>query len=177
MAGKKADERLGDKKKKQQMMIFGVLGGLGLLIVLAAGFVLLNGGQAAGNPAVFNASPMDADGQNVAIPASDIGDTAFHFYSYNSGGTEIKYFVVKDKNGELHTAFDACDVCYRAQKGYMQAGDYAKCNNCGKSFSISDIGTKNKAGGCWPGYLPHQIRGDSIVIKTSDLEGGKYRFN
>ena len=176
MAGKKAEERLGEKKKKQQMLIFGVLGGLALLILLVAGVILLSGGDQAGNPTVFKASPTAEGGQNVVIPLADIGDTAFHFYSYDSGTTAIMYFVVKDKNGELHTAFDACDVCFQAKKGYRQTGDFAKCDNCGRSFSVADIGTKNKAGGCWPGYLPHVIQGDSIVIKTSDLKSGKYRF-
>lgn len=176
MASKKADERIESKKKKQQQLIIaGVLGGL-VLLVLIAGFTLLKGGQATGSQAQFNASQLDAAGQNVVIPLAAITDTSFHFYAFNSSGTTIKYFVVKDASGNIHTAFDACDVCYRAKKGYHQSGNFAQCNNCGRTFSIGDIGTKNTEGGCWPGYLPSTVQGDSIIIKKSDLESGKYRF-
>ncbi len=53
----------------------------------------------------------------------------------------------------------------------------AVCNNCGKTFAVVDIGTRNTAGGCWPGYLPHEIQGDNIVLKNSDPGSGKYRFD
>lgn len=174
MAGKKVKERLEEKKKRQNMLIIGVLAVLAL-IILASGYILLNGGQNV-NPATYNESRLDAGGQNVLIPLSNITDNLFHFYSYDSGGTAIKYFVVKDEGGNIHAAFDACDVCYRSKKGYRQSGDYAKCNNCGRTFSVYDIGTKNTGGGCWPGYLSQEVQSGNIVIKKSDLEGGKHYF-
>jgi uncharacterized membrane protein len=174
---KKAQERLEEKKKQQKKTLYTGVAGVLVLIVLAAGYTLLSGGgQGANDPALYNQSGTDTSGQNVVIPLSDITDTNFHFYSYDSGGVGIKYFVVKDASGNIHTAFDACDVCYAAKKGYRQVGDVAKCNNCGKTFAVIDIGTKNTAGGCWPGYLPHTIEGENIVIKSIDLETGKYRF-
>lgn len=173
MAKKKANERLEEKQKRQKLIVTGVLA-VAALIILAAGFILLNGQSA--NSTSYNQSTVDVSGQNVLIPVSDLADNNFHFYSYNSSGTVIKYMVIKDKNGVIHTAFDACDVCYKTKKGYHQSGEYAQCNNCGKTFSIYDIGTKNTAGGCWPGYLQHSIQGNNVVIKNSDLESGKYYF-
>jgi uncharacterized membrane protein len=173
---KNAQERLDEKKKKQKTIYTYAVAGL-VVLALAAGFILLNGGQGSGNTAMYNQSQTDTSGQSVLIPLTDITDNAFHFYSLNSGGTAIKYFIVKDKSGTIHTAFDACDVCYAAKKGYRQSGDYARCNNCGKTFAVVDIGTRNTAGGCWPGYLPHEIQGDNIVLKNSDLGSGKYRFD
>jgi uncharacterized membrane protein len=172
---KKARERLDEKKKKQKTTYTYAAVGL-VILALAAGFILLNGGKGGNDPALYNQSGTDASGQNVLIPLADIADNAFHYYSYNSSDTAIKYFVVKDSSGTIHTAFDACDVCYAAKKGYRQSGDYAQCNNCGKTFAIANIGTENTAGGCWPGYLPNEIPGDNIVLKNSDLESGKYRF-
>lgn len=175
MAIKNADERLEDKKKRQKTIIIGAAVFLAL-IILAAVFIVLNGGGPGANTATYVAAQVDATGQNVLIPLADISDNSFHFYSYNATGVTIKYFVVKDENDNIHTAFDACDVCYAARKGYRQDGDYAKCNNCGKSFYVSDIGTKNTGGGCWPGNLPHQVQGGNIVISSTDLAGGKHYF-
>jgi uncharacterized membrane protein len=111
----------------------------------------------------------------VVLARSEVGRVAA-FYEYDSGGTGLKYFAVLGSDGNVHLAFDACNVCYEAKKGYEQSGDKARCRNCGKTFSIYDIGDKNTAGGCWPAYLPHTLSGDGVAIKTSDLETGKYLF-
>ena len=95
----------------------------------------------------------------------------------NAGGTKIRYFAVKANDRTIKTGFDECDVCYRAGKGYRQEGEFMVCNNCGNRYPISGLGTENKnPGGCWPGYLPNYIEGDKIIIKQSDLIGGKWRF-
>ena len=171
----KAKERLKQEKQKKKKVIFVCVLVAVVVLIIVVGVILINTMQS-NNDTVYNDSVVDVTGQNVKVPLSDVSDTNFHFYSYDSGGTAIKYFIVKDSGGNVHTAFDACNVCYEAKKGYEQSGDKAKCRNCGKTFSVSDIGTKNSAGGCWPGYLPHTLSGDSIVIKTSDLETGKYLF-
>jgi uncharacterized membrane protein len=175
MAGKSADERIEAKQKRQKTMIAGIAVGVIIIVALIAGFVLLKGSQG-GNTATYNQSQADSGGQNVRISLSDIADNNFHYYTYDNSGTAIKYFVVKDNSGAIHTAFDACDICYEAKKGYSQVGDKAKCINCGKVFAIAGIGTENVAGGCWPGYLPHEIRGNDLIIKNTDLERGKHYF-
>lgn len=111
----------------------------------------------------------------VIIPLSEISTTAT-FYSYDSGGVTIRYFSVNDKQGNVHVAFDACDVCYEAKKGYKQNGDVMQCLNCGKTFSVTSIGTENTAGGCWPSYLPMQLNGTNIIIKRADLEAKSFMF-
>jgi uncharacterized membrane protein len=77
----------------------------------------------------------------------------------------------------VRTAFDACEVCYNANKGYSQVGSDMICNNCGLSFKIDGLGTSNKGSGCWPAYLPNEVKGDNVVIKKSDLEAGAYLFS
>ena len=176
MAGKSADERVEAKKKQQKMMFGGIAVGAILVLALVGGFILLNGDRSPGNAAAYNQVQTDSGGQNVLIPLADIADNNFHYYAYDTNGTSIKYFIVKDKSGTIHTAFDACDICYAAKKGYAQSGDSAKCIYCGKTFAIADIGTKNTAGGCWPGFLPFAIQGDDLVVKNSDLAGGKHYF-
>ncbi|HUS99673.1 MAG TPA: Fe-S-containing protein [Candidatus Thermoplasmatota archaeon] len=117
----------------------------------------------------------DQTATEVQIPVSDIGTTAT-FYSYDSSGVTVRYFAVKDKQGTAHVAFDACDVCYEAKKGYKQNGDVMQCLNCGKTFSITSIGTENTAGGCWPSYLHMNIDGNDIVLKIVDLDAKSYMF-
>jgi len=111
----------------------------------------------------------------VRIPISSI-TTSAKFYSYDSNGISVRYFAVKDKQGTVHVAFDACDVCYEAKKGYKQDGDVMQCLNCGKTFSITSIGTENTVGGCWPSFLSMNIYGNDVVIKIADLEAKSYMF-
>lgn len=111
----------------------------------------------------------------VRIPFSDI-DTTATFYSYDSNGVTVRYFAVKDATGTAHVAFDACDVCYEAKKGYKQVGSEMQCLNCGKQFAITSIGTENIAGGCWPSYLNMKIDGNDVVIKKADLESKTFMF-
>jgi len=120
-------------------------------------------------------SELQQNETEVRIPISDISTTA-KFYSYESSGITVRYFAVKDKQGTVHVAFDACDVCYEAKKGYKQDGDVMQCLNCGKTFSITSIGTENTAGGCWPSYLAMNIDGNDVVIKIADLEAKSYMF-
>lgn len=171
----KAKERLKQDRMKRKKIIFVCVLVAIVALIIVVGVILINTMQSK-NDTVYTDSVVDDTGQNVKTPMSDLSDTDFHFYSYDSGTTAIKYFVVKDKNGEVHTAFDACNVCYDAKKGYEQAGEKARCRNCGKTFAVTDIGTKNTDGGCWPAHLPHTLSDENIIIKTSDLETGKYLF-
>jgi len=122
----------------------------------------------------YNSAPQQNETE-VRIPISDISTTA-KFYSYDSNGVSVRYFAVKDKQGTVHVAFDACDVCYEAKKGYRQNGDVMHCINCGKEFAISSIGVENTAGGCWPSFLPMDSDGNDVVIKIADLESKSYMF-
>lgn len=96
-------------------------------------------------------------------------------YTYNANGVEVKFFALKDADGEIRTAFDACDIC-GGYKGYRQEGNDAVCNNCGRHFSLQDIGTKNKGGGCWPSYLEHTIEGDKVLVSKEEIAAGAFRF-
>jgi uncharacterized membrane protein len=113
----------------------------------------------------------------VSIPAASIGSEA-KFFEYNASGTTIRFFAVKASDGSIKTAFDACDVCNYAKKGYRQQGTNMVCNNCGNKYPIDGLGTENKnPGGCWPSYLPSSVSGDQVLIQKADLEKGKAMFS
>jgi hypothetical protein len=128
----------------------------------------------------FAGAPSMLRAQTVSHPVSEISPTIRHYsYTYILSPTtkkDLEYIVVQASNGDIKTVFNACDVCYPAHKGYSQSGTEVRCNNCGNRFPIDGLGIKNTSGTCNPGYLPHTIEGDQVVIKVSDLIVGAYYF-
>jgi hypothetical protein len=98
------------------------------------------------------------------------------FFDYQAPTATVRYFAVLDGAGAPHVAFDACDVCYGAKKGYRQDGDEMVCNNCGNRFPITSLGTENQTGGCWPGYLQAEITAHYVSIAPATLEAGSWYF-
>jgi len=110
----------------------------------------------------------------IKIPVSELTDQIQKF-DYDVDGAAVTYFAVLGMDGEVRTAFDACDVC-GGKKGYNQQGFNVVCKNCGQRFLINDLGTKNAPGGCWPSNLDHTIEEGQVVIKTADLARNMFRF-
>lgn len=110
----------------------------------------------------------------ATVPLSKVSDGTAHFYRFPASGKDVGFFIVKGADGVLRTAFDSCDVCFQAKKGYTQQGDFMVCNNCNRRFAIANIGP-HAVGGCNPSYLVSTISGGSVVINTGDLQtGAKY---
>ncbi|MBU5614610.1 DUF2318 domain-containing protein [Geomonas azotofigens] len=114
-------------------------------------------------------------GGSVTIPVDKVSDGKAHYYKFTDAGKEINFFIVKGNDGQLHVAFDACDVCYREKKGYEQAGDKMNCLNCNQKFAINRIGAAS-AGGCNPSHLPAKIDGSKVTISVNDLKTGARFF-
>ena len=111
----------------------------------------------------------------VAYPVKDFQNGDARFYSYPAGnGVTIKYFILKSSDGVIRAAFDACDVCFEARKGYEQKGDFMVCKNCGRRFV--SVKVNEVTGGCNPGALKREIKGDKLVIKVKDILAGKQYF-
>jgi uncharacterized membrane protein len=110
----------------------------------------------------------------VKIPLASLASGKALFLSIANEGTEFRYFALKCGEGQYRAALDACDVCYRAKKGYRQEGDKVVCNNCDMKFDSAKIGEKK--GGCNPHGLPSAVEGKSLVILKSDIFAGKRYF-
>ena len=109
-------------------------------------------------------------------PEKTFADGKAHFYEYKTEeGITIKYFIIKSSDGVIRAAFDACDVCWREGKGYMQKGDFMVCRNCGQRFA--SVRVNEVKGGCNPGPLVREIKGGNLVIKVGDLLEGKRYFS
>jgi uncharacterized membrane protein len=110
----------------------------------------------------------------VKLPAADFDSGKAKFYIYRLPDVSIRFFVVKASDGSLKAAFDACIVCYRANKGYHQDGDSMACNNCDNHFPIDGLNDARK--GCNPVYLPLEIQKDKVIIKVKNLKEGAALF-
>ena len=99
---------------------------------------------------------------------------ARHF-DFKTDEHTIRYFIIQSADGVLRAAFDACDVCWPAGKGYYQEGDHMVCRNCGRRFASNKV--KEVKGGCNPAPLDRRVEGDRLVIEANDIRAGKGYFD
>ena len=146
-----------------------------LLILLPIGLVACNTAPSvASGPTVI--TPTNGE---FRIPLAGVNDGKAHYYKVKADdGTMVTFFVLKSKDGVFRAAIDACDVCYKAGKGYYQDGDFMVCENCGQRFASSRINIIK--GGCNPAPLERAISGDQMVIAMKDINANtwymKYRI-
>ncbi len=149
-------------------------------ILLLAGLATL--AQAGLLDGIFRKSPAEAakeagiietsDAVKIPLKALDSGKALF--LQHEIEGRQLHYFALKSSDGAYRAALDACDVCFRANRGYRQDGDLMVCNNCGQTFPSLKIGEVK--GGCNPHPLPRKVEGQDLVIKKSDIATGKDYF-
>lgn len=128
----------------------------------------------------FFASPADAskyvtaENGKIAIPLSAVSDGKAHYFKYKAEGQAVSFFLLKSSDGVVRAALDACDVCYRALKGYRQEGNVMVCNNCDQRFESNMINVVK--GGCNPAPLTRNIVGDKVVLHERELINGRRYF-
>jgi uncharacterized membrane protein len=141
-----------------------------VLAFSAVGGWFLFGSSTVGGPeSVF----AGQDGK-VSFAAADFNDGKAKFYRFKGQTGPIDFFVVRSHDGVIRSAFDTCDVCYKALKGYRQEGDDMVCNNCDQRFKTNMINVVK--GGCNPAPLKRQHAGEKIVIAANDIENGAWYF-
>lgn len=161
------------------------IGGKGMGIVVAV--VLLTGvGTLAYSGVIsglFKKSPAEigkaagvvntADGVKIPLKALDSGKALF--LALESEGRQVHYFALKSRDGAYRAALDACDVCFKSNRGYRQEADQMVCNNCGQKFASDKIGEVK--GGCNPHPLAHKEEAGFMVIRKADIVAGKDYFS
>ena len=170
-ANVRAEKRAQFEGKRSNTRLHIIGAAVALVIVAAVALYVTVGRNGTGAEA---ASTTTAAGGDVKIALADVNDGKAHFYSYDAGGTQVKYFVLKSSDGKVRAAFDACDVCYAQKKGYHQEGDEMVCNNCGRRFPSTKINVLE--GGCNPSPLDRTVKGDTLVLKTADVQAGVQYF-
>lgn len=149
------------------MMIIAVV----VLVFLAVTAYAVIGGRGRGPETATTAGTAT----QITLPVAQFADGKAQFYRYTSaGGRELRFFIMKSADGVVRAAFDTCDVCYRAKKGYHQEGDDMVCNNCGRHFRSTDINVLQ--GGCNPAPIERVVQGDNVVLSAAALEAGAWYF-
>ncbi len=149
-------------------------------ILLLAGFAAM--AHAGLLDGIFRKSPAEAakaagvveTSDVVKIPLKSLDSGKALFLQYEFVGRQLHYFALKSSDGAYRAALDACDVCFRMNRGYRQEGDQMVCNNCGQTFPSAKIGEVK--GGCNPHPLPRTVEGQYLVIKKTDIAAGKDYF-
>lgn len=112
---------------------------------------------------------------DLNVPAATFDDGAAHFYKFTTAsGREVRFFVMKSKDGQVRAALDACAVCYGDKRGYRQSGDAMVCNKCSKAFPSNAI--NDVTGGCNPIPLDRSVDGDRVIVASAGLERGATYF-
>lgn len=159
-------------EKKSRLPLIAILAGAAVVVVTALVFLSRMGRE----PNIV-ASSLEGRGSrdSVTFPVERFRDGKARHYQYKTNdGITIKYFIIKSSDGVIRAAFDACDVCWPAGKGYYQQGDFMVCRNCGRRFA--SVLVNEVKGGCNPAPLPRHVVDGRLVIKVKDIveEGRKY---
>jgi len=175
LEGKRARFERQDSPGKKRLLIGGAVIALAalavaLLVALRAGGPPRAAQVAAAVPTGATSAPATLD-----ITAADLADGRARHYAYRAPSSrEIRFFLVRSSDGVIRAAFDACDVCFPARKGYRQQGDAMICNNCGQSFATARI--NEERGGCNPSPLERRLEGGTVRIAVADLLAGARYF-
>ena len=177
LRSRKKEAVLGGEQKKGGLMptIVGVV----LVAALAGGYTLYTQLSASTAPvstaAVVPPAKTDAPAGLVTYPVSMFADGQAKHFDFQDGERTIRYFVIKSADGVLRAAFDACDVCWPAGKGYYQDGDYMVCRNCGRKFASTLV--NEVQGGCNPAPLKRTVENGMLVLHPDDIRGGAGYFD
>ena len=114
---------------------------------------------------------FSAEGE-ILLDLAVVGDGSLHRYAYKTeSGTSVRFIVIKKTASAYGVGLDACDIC--GATGYYQRGDQVICRLCDVVMNKTTIGFP---GGCNPVPLAFVIRGGKLVVKASDLEAERRRF-
>lgn len=170
LKAKKAAFQTGHAKGKKPLWITFLCAGL-----LAGGLISYFLIHSSGNAGAGKAPVAGASSGQLVMPVSTFEDGKAHFYTQKEGKVEIRYFVLKSSDSVLRVAFDACDVCWPAGKGYAQNGDTMVCRNCGLRFP--SVKVNEVRGGCNPAPITRKVEGGNLIIQAEDLRQGSGYFD
>jgi Membrane iron-sulfur containing protein FtrD-like len=169
----KRDQFLGRRKSRRRPIMFATAGVVIVAALAAVIVVVMTGRSGATTVQASAPSASSPTAAAVSIPLAKVAQKA-SFYAIDSGGTQVKFFVMKASDGKIRNAFDACQVCFSQKKGYHQEGDQIVCNNCGRRFDSALIGIER--GGCNPVPFETTTSSGNLVIAATALQTGVTLF-
>jgi uncharacterized membrane protein len=176
LRARKKEAVMGGEQKKGGLMT--IIIGVVLVGVVAGAYTLYARLGATPAPTTTvaepGAAPAAATGR-VSYPLSLFDDGQAKHFDFQDGDQTIRYFVIKSADGVIRAAFDACDVCWPAGKGYYQEGDFMVCRNCGRKFASNLV--NEVQGGCNPAPLKRTVENGMLVLHPDDIRSGAGYFN
>jgi uncharacterized membrane protein len=160
--------------RSKGMIIGGVAAGILVLAFAVVSAGVLDGLFKKSPAEIGKAAGVVETAEVVKIPLKALDSGKALSLSLESEGRQLYYFALKSQDGAYRAALDACDVCFKSNRGYRQEGDLMVCNNCGQTFPSNRIGEIK--GGCNPHPLARGIVGQYLVIKKADIAAGKDYF-
>jgi len=167
----KKDVVLGTEKKGRLPLIVAIVSSV---LIVAGGIYFASYDRSETAPVAASFSSENVASQ-VSLPATLFEDGKARHFQHVAGDFKIKYFVLKSADGIIRAAFDACDVCWPAGKGYYQEGDYMVCRNCGRKFA--SVLVNEVKGGCNPAPLNRKLENGKVIIEVKDILEGQQYFN
>jgi hypothetical protein len=106
----------------------------------------------------------------ITLDLSTLGAQAHFYHVALPDGKTVYFFVVKDKNGVIRAAANACQVCFSTKRGFHQEDGWMVCNTCGNRYPLEKIATEK--GGCNPVPInPNlSVKGGKATLQLTDLE-------
>ncbi len=155
-----AEKRLLESQSRRQRrwMIAAATASLTVILVLTADFI-----YARASSAPPTARPINAVGDIVRVPVSEVQDGSLHLFNVNADGQSLRFMIIKKPNG-WGVALDACRIC--GAEGYRQDGQNVICRHCASAIYIPSIGDQ---GGCNPISVASHVDGGDLVIDISSL--------
>jgi len=155
-----AEKRLLESQNRRQRrwMIAAATASLTVILVLTADFI-----YARANSAPPSARAIEAVGDTVRVPVSEVQDGTMHLFTVNAGNQSMRFMVIKKPNG-WGVALDACRIC--GAEGYRQDGQNVICRHCASAIYVPSIGNQ---GGCNPIGVPAHVDVGDLVIDISAL--------
>ena len=169
IAAKKAAV-LGTEKRSRLPIIVAIAG---VILIAVAAILYMNLGS--NSRTAIASAPSSSSSTVVSFPASLFDDGKARHFEHVDGKFTIRYFILKSSDGIIRAAFDACDVCWPAGKGYFQEGDYMVCRNCGRRFQ--SVLVNEVKGGCNPAPLNRNMENGKVIVQMKDILDGKQYFN
>jgi len=167
----KKDVVLGTEKKGRLPLMVAIV----CSVLIVGGGIYYAGHDRSETAPVAGSFASENNASQVSFPASLFEDGKARHFEHVAGEFNIKYFVLKSSDGIIRAAFDACDVCWPAGKGYFQEGDYMVCRNCGRKFG--SVLVNEVKGGCNPAPLNRRVENGKVVIEVKDILDGRRYFN
>jgi uncharacterized membrane protein len=172
-----------EKRQAKKDVVLGAekKGRLPLIVAIVCAVLIVGGGiyyasyDRSETAPVAGSFTSENKASQVSLPASLFEDGKARHFQHVAGEFNIKYFILKSADGVIRAAFDACDVCWPAGKGYFQEGDYMVCRNCGRRFA--SVLVNEVKGGCNPAPLNRRVENGKVVIEVKDILDGRRYFN